>query len=85
MVISLEFLTNRKVVTKELATLEATHEKVTCEAYDWKLKSHTRLSSSRVFREKGYPAKYSQNFLFGKKLKLFYQILYLHYKYPHYP
>ena len=60
---------------------EATWEKATCEAHNWKLKSHARLSSSRVFHEKGHPAKHSV----WQKVKLFYQILYPHYKYPHYP
>ena len=32
-----------KVVT---SSREATHEKATCEAHDWKLKNHARLSSS---------------------------------------
>ena len=50
---------------------EATCEKATCETHDWKLKSHARLSSSRVFREKGHPVKYSWNILFGKKLSYF--------------
>ena len=55
-----QFLTNNKVVTKELTTLEETHEKVTCEAHDWKMKSHIKLSSLRVFCEKSYPTKYSK-------------------------
>ena len=50
---------------------EATHEKATCEAHDWKLKNHARLSSSWVFRETGHPAKHLQNFFFGKKLCYF--------------
>ena len=50
---------------------EATRKKAMCEAYDWKLKSHARLSSSRVFHEKGHPTKYPWNFLFGKKLSCF--------------
>jgi len=50
---------------------EATCEKATCEAHDWKLKSHAKLSSSRVFREKGHLVKYQQNILFGKKLNCF--------------
>ena len=50
---------------------EVTCEKATCEAYDWKLKSHTKLSSLWVFREKGHPTKYPQNSLFGKKIKCF--------------
>ena len=50
---------------------EATRKKATCEAHDWKLKSHARLSSSRVFREKGHPAKYPRNILFGKKWSCF--------------
>ena len=50
---------------------EATCEKVTCEAHDWKLKSYARLLSLRVFREKGYPVKYQGNILFGKKLSCF--------------
>ena len=50
---------------------EATCEKATCEAHEWKLKSHARLSSSRVFREKGHPAKFLRNILFGKKLSFF--------------
>ena len=37
---------------------ETTCEKAICEAHDWKLKSHARLSSSRVFRKKGHHAKY---------------------------
>ena len=50
---------------------EATCKKATCEAHDWKLKSHIRLLSSRVFRKEGHPMKYSQNILFGKKLSYF--------------
>ena len=36
---------------------EATREKAMCEAHNWKLKSHARLSSSRVFRKQSHPAK----------------------------
>ena len=50
---------------------EATCKKATYETYDWKLKSHVRLSSSQVFCEKGHSAKYQRNFLFGKKLSCF--------------
>ena len=50
---------------------EATREKAMCEAHDRKLKSHAQLSSSRVFREKGHPAKFLRNILFGKKLSFF--------------
>ena len=50
---------------------EATHEKAMCEAHDRKMKSHTGLSSLWVFREKGHPAKYLWNILFGKKLSSF--------------
>ena len=50
---------------------EATWEKATCEAYNWKLKSYTRLSSLRVFHEKGHLVKYPRNILFGKKLSYF--------------
>ena len=50
---------------------EATREKATWETHDRKLKSHARLSSSRVFREKGHPAKFLRNILFGKKLSFF--------------
>ena len=50
---------------------EATYEKATCETRDWKLKSHIRLSSSRVFCQKGHPMKYPRNILFGKKLSCF--------------
>ena len=61
---------------------EATREKVMCEAHDWKLKSHTRLWSSRVFCENGHLAKYPWNFLFGKKLscfpKFFIHIIYIY-------
>ena len=46
---------------------EATCEKVTCEAHDWKLKSYARLLSLRVFHKKGHPARYLRNSLFGKK------------------
>ena len=45
---------------------KATREKATYEAHDCKLKSHVRLSSSRVFHEKGHPLKYKRNSLFGK-------------------
>ena len=41
-----------------ISSQEATLEKATCEAHDWELKSRSKLSSSRVFREKGHPAKY---------------------------
>ena len=47
---------------------EAIWEKATCEAHDWKLKNHAKLSSLRVFREKGHPAKHSV----WQKVKLFY-------------
>ena len=50
---------------------EATHEKATCRAHDWKLKSHARLWISQVFCEKGQPAKHPRNCLFGKKLCCF--------------
>ena len=50
---------------------EATPEKATCEAHDRKPKSHARLLSSRVFREKGHPVKFLRNILFGKKLSFF--------------
>ena len=50
---------------------EATHKKATCEAHDWKLKSYARLWILWVFREKGYPAKYPRNPLFGKKFICF--------------
>ena len=50
---------------------EVTCEKATCKAYDWKLKSHTKLSSSWVFREKGHLAKNPRNSLFGKKFICF--------------
>ena len=50
---------------------EATRKKATCEAHDWKLKSHTRLSILRLFRKKGHLAKYPRNILFGKKLSYF--------------
>ena len=49
---------------------EATREKAMCEAHDWKLKSHAKLSSLRVFR-KDHPTKYPRNILFGKKLSCF--------------
>ena len=54
---SVEFVTNSQ---------EATREKATCEAHDWKLKNHVMLSSSRVFCEKGHLVKYPRNSLFGK-------------------
>ena len=50
---------------------EETRENAMCEADDWKLKSHTRLWSSRMFHGKGHPAKYPWNFLFGKKFICF--------------
>ena len=50
---------------------EATYEKTTYGAHDWKLKSHTKLSTSQVFHEKGQPAKHPQNCLFGKKFICF--------------
>ena len=50
---------------------EATCEKATREAHDWKLKGHARLSSLQVFCEKGHLAKYLQNSLFGKNLCCF--------------
>ena len=40
---------------------------------------------SWVSRRKGHPAKYSRNFLFGKKLCLVLPSLYSHYIYPHCP
>jgi len=63
---------------------EATREKATCRAHDRKMKSHARLSVSRVSREKGQPTKYPRNILFDKKLCLLYQFFYPHYIYPHY-
>ena len=60
-----------KSVQFVISSREATHEKTTCEVHDWKLKSHARLSSSRVFREKGHLAKYPRNIMFGKKLNCF--------------
>ena len=42
-----------------------------CEAHNWKLKSHAKLSSLRVFRKKVHLVKYPQNILFGKKLSCF--------------
>ena len=41
---------------------EATHEKATCGAHDWKMKSRARLSISQLSREKAQPAKYPQKF-----------------------
>jgi len=38
---------------------EATREKATCEAHDWKMKSYARLSILQLSREKGQPAKVS--------------------------
>ena len=53
-------------LAREKLMRRVTCEKAKCEAHDWKLKSHARLSSSRVFREKGHPMKYPRNILFGK-------------------
>ena len=64
----------------EKLTRRVTHEMAMCEAHDWKLKSHARLSSLRVFREKGHLAKH----FVWQNDNLLYQILYPHYKYPHY-
>ena len=47
----------------------------------WKVMPTWRFS--QVSRRKGHPAKYSQNFMFGKILCL--PNLYLHYIYHHYP
>ena len=52
-----------------ISSREVTREKVTCEAHDWELKNHARLSNSRVFREKSHPAKYLWKIFFGKKLR----------------
>ena len=51
--------TSRVAHEKQLASSsrETTREKAMCGAYDWKLKSHARLSDSRVFHEKGQLAK----------------------------
>ena len=54
---------------------KATREKAVCEAHDQKLKGHASLSSREV------PTKH----YVWQKVKLFYQILYPHYKYLHYP
>ena len=59
---------------------EATHEKAMCEVNDWKLKSRARLTSSREEPPREVPAKVS----IWQKVVLLYQILYPHYKYPHY-
>ena len=48
---------NDKLVQFANSSREATHEKATCEAHDWKLKSHAKLSSLRVFCKKGHPMK----------------------------
>ena len=48
---------NDKLVQFANSSREATCEKATCESHDWKLKSHTRLSSLRVFCKKGHPMK----------------------------
>ena len=37
---------------------EVTRKKATCGAHDWKMKSHSKLSISRVFHEEGHPMKY---------------------------
>ena len=76
-----------KDVSVQFATSsrEVTRKKATCEAHDWKLKSHARLLSSRVFRKKGYPMKYPRKSLFDQKDKVLYQILYPHHKFSHYP
>ena len=50
---------------------EETHEKETCGAHDWKMKSRARLSISWLSHEKGQLAKYLRKFLFGKKLCCF--------------
>ena len=42
-----------------ISSREVTREKDTCEAHDWELKNHARLSSLRVFHEKSHPVKYS--------------------------
>ena len=53
---------------------EATREKDTCGAHDWKMKSRAKLSISRLSHEKGQLAKDPRKFLFGKKLCLLYQV-----------
>ena len=58
-------------LAREKLARRVTYENATCEAHDWKLKSHARLSSLRVIHEKGYLARYSRNSLFGKKIKCF--------------
>ena len=59
-----------KVESVDFATSsqEATREKATCGAYDWKTKSRARLSFSRLSHGKCQPAKDSRKSLFGKKL-----------------
>ena len=46
--------------------------------------SHQAVKFASILQEE-LSHEVPRNFLFGKKLKLFYQILYSHYKYPHYP
>jgi len=50
-------VSNDESVDFETSLQEATRKKATCGAHDWKMKSRVRLSISRVFREKGQPAK----------------------------
>ena len=44
--------------SSRLAREKGNPRKATCEAHDWKLKSHARLSSSRVLCEKGHLTRY---------------------------
>ena len=50
---------------------EATREKDTCGAHDWKMKSRAKLSNSQVLCKKGHLARYLQNSLFDEKKKCF--------------
>ena len=65
-----------KIESVDFATSswEATHEKATFGAHDWKMKSCATLSFSWLSREKSQLAKDPQKFLFGKKLCLLYQV-----------
>ena len=68
-----------------ISSQEATHEKATCRAHDWRMKSRVRLSISLLSCEKGQLVKDPRKFLFGKMLCFALLSFYLHYIYVNYP
>ena len=62
-----------------------TREKATYKVYDWKMKSHARLEVFASVSWERPSCEVLAKLSVWQKEKMFYQILYPHYKYPNYP